>query len=197
MGLKRKASFSLPPASSVSATSPIRDLSSPFQAVKAQGNHPSSVSLGWPYTEPHSSPANKLSDAVPIYFNSRTRKRFRDSRPDEETIHQNTLSKLFSAQRQHQNSSEPAPATSGHTSGHGQEGPMFSPSSVYFGPESCSSLPSGPTQLKQRDKSKTQRSLDGFFNPSGSRKTSRSSLADSNSTFSAPAPPPWHANHVP
>ncbi|OAL31647.1 hypothetical protein AYO20_08190 [Fonsecaea nubica] len=38
--------------------------------------------------------------AVP-YLNSRTRKRYRDDRPDEETIHENTLKKLYEAQRLH------------------------------------------------------------------------------------------------
>ncbi|OAP62274.1 hypothetical protein AYL99_04477 [Fonsecaea erecta] len=38
--------------------------------------------------------------AVP-YLNSRTRKRYRDDRPDEEIIHENTLKKLYDAQRLH------------------------------------------------------------------------------------------------
>jgi hypothetical protein len=38
--------------------------------------------------------------AVP-YLNSRTRKRHRDDRPDEEAIHENTLRKLYDAQRFH------------------------------------------------------------------------------------------------
>ncbi|OQV04750.1 hypothetical protein CLAIMM_09588 [Cladophialophora immunda] len=38
--------------------------------------------------------------AVP-YLNSRTRKRYRDDRPNEETIHENTLRKLYEAQRLH------------------------------------------------------------------------------------------------
>ncbi|KIW98957.1 uncharacterized protein Z519_00620 [Cladophialophora bantiana CBS 173.52] len=38
--------------------------------------------------------------AVP-YLNSRTRKRYRDDRPNEEIIHENTLRKLYDAQRLH------------------------------------------------------------------------------------------------
>ena len=38
--------------------------------------------------------------AIP-YWNSRTRKRHRDGRPDEEAIHENTLKKLYDAQRLH------------------------------------------------------------------------------------------------
>ncbi|EON62493.1 hypothetical protein W97_01716 [Coniosporium apollinis CBS 100218] len=34
-------------------------------------------------------------------LNSRTRKRFRDNRPDESVIHENTISKLFTAQREY------------------------------------------------------------------------------------------------
>ena len=38
--------------------------------------------------------------AVP-YWNSRTRKRYRDNRPNEESIHESTLKKLYDAQRLH------------------------------------------------------------------------------------------------
>jgi hypothetical protein len=197
MGLKRKASFSLSPPSSASAISPSRDQSSPFQPLRAPDNHPYSVTNAWSIAEPCSSPAVMLSDTAPSYFNSRTRKRFRDSRPDEETIHQNTLNKLFSAQRQHQSNSEAGPSTNGHAFGHDREASESSLSSAHFRLESCASLISGPTQLKQHEKSKSQRSLDGFFSASGSRKTSQSSLADSNTTFSPPAPPLWNATYTP
>ncbi|MCJ1257375.1 hypothetical protein MMC24_005200 [Lignoscripta atroalba] len=40
-----------------------------------------------------------VTETTPHHLHSRTRKRFRDSRPDENTIHQNTYQKLFSAQR--------------------------------------------------------------------------------------------------
>lgn len=191
MGHKRKASLSLSPSSSTSAISPSRNQSSPFQPLKLPDNHPYSVTNGWSYTEPWSLPATTLSEAGPSYLNSRTRKRFRDGRPDEEIIHQNTLSKLFSAQRQHQNASEAEPF------GHGQEASLSSPSSVHFRPESFASLTSGPTQLKQYERPKSQRSLDGFFSANGSKWASQSSVADSNTTFSPPAPPLWQATHVP
>ena len=38
--------------------------------------------------------------AIP-FLNTRTRKRYRDDRPNEEVIHENTLKKLFDAQRLH------------------------------------------------------------------------------------------------
>ncbi|KAF5002872.1 hypothetical protein FGRMN_33 [Fusarium graminum] len=40
--------------------------------------------------------------AAPIHLHSRTMKRFRDSRPSPQTIHQRTLNMLYSAQNQHQ-----------------------------------------------------------------------------------------------
>ena len=44
--------------------------------------------------------------AVP-YWNSRTRKRYRDDRPNEDSIHENTLKKLFDAQRLHLDEATP------------------------------------------------------------------------------------------
>jgi hypothetical protein len=197
MGLKRKASFSLSPSSSTSAISPRRDQCSPFQPLRPPDNHPCSALNGWSYAEPFSTPAATPSDGAPSYFNSRTRKRFRDSRPDEQTIHQNTLSKLFSAQRQLQSTLEAGPVINGHALGHGREASGSSSSSAHFHLESCAGLLSGPFQLKQHERPKAQRSLDGFFSANGSRKTSQSSVADSNHTFSPPAPPLWHSTQTP
>lgn len=51
---------------------------------------------------PFASPRLIIPGRVPIsHINSRTRKRHRDGRPDEETIHENTLKKLYDAQRFH------------------------------------------------------------------------------------------------
>lgn len=86
--MKRKASVLEEPAavsdwntldySSSSSASP--------DSVKAFANH-GHISAHWNV------------DAVP-YLNTRTRKRYRDHRPDEKTVHQNTLAKLFNAQKQ-------------------------------------------------------------------------------------------------
>jgi hypothetical protein len=189
MGLKRKASFSLSPSSSASAISPSRDQSSPFQPLKLQDNHPYSLTNGWSFAEACSSSATTFSDGVPSYFNSRTRKRFRDSRPDEETIHQNTLSKLFAAQRQHQNIFNTVTVTNGHV----RDVSVSSSSSANSRLDSCAGFMSGPILPRQHEKSKAQRSLDGFFNANGGRKTSQSSGAESSATFSPPAPAVWHA----
>ena len=196
MGLKRKASFSMSP-SSISTISSSREQNSPFESFKPPDNHPYSVTNGGFRSPPYSSPSAVLSETGPSYFNSRTRKRFRDSRPDEETIHQNTLSKLFSAQKQHQNLLEAGLATNGYAFGHDRRASVSSTSSSHFRHESNASSLSGPSQLKQQEKSKAQRSLDGFFSPSGSRKTSQSSLTDLNTTSFPPAPPLWPTTHTP
>ncbi|ERF75919.1 hypothetical protein EPUS_01285 [Endocarpon pusillum Z07020] len=78
MGHKRKASDSLSPHQSHPIT-----------------NH--TPPAGW------NSPASYFSNNL---NSSRTRKRLRDGRPDEETIHQNTLSKLYAAQQQRNEQSD-------------------------------------------------------------------------------------------
>ncbi|KAM0253551.1 hypothetical protein ACHAP5_000584 [Fusarium lateritium] len=45
--------------------------------------------------------------AGPVHLHSRTMKRFRDSRPSAEKIHQRTLNMLYSAQNQHQDAEVP------------------------------------------------------------------------------------------
>src|SRR5437763_359828 len=189
MRLKRKASFSLSPSSSASTSSPRRDQSSPFQPLKLPDNHPFPGTNGWPLTEPCPPSATAFPDGLPSYFNSRTRKRFRDGRPDEETIHQNTLSRLFSAQRERQNILEAGPVMSGH----GRDTFVPSSSSANSGPETCAAFSSGPAQSRQHERSTAQRSLDGFFNANGGRRTSQSSSAGS----TAPTQPLWQVAHAP
>ncbi|KAF1810359.1 hypothetical protein P152DRAFT_95942 [Eremomyces bilateralis CBS 781.70] len=46
------------------------------------------------------SPSSSSSVSVDSTDSGRTRKRFRDDRPDEATVHENTINKLFDAQRQ-------------------------------------------------------------------------------------------------
>ncbi|TID22851.1 V-type proton ATPase catalytic subunit A [Venturia nashicola] len=50
----------------------------------------------------YSSWGDSIQEPLSARLNSRTRKRARDNRPDEEKIHENTFQKLFSAQRQPQ-----------------------------------------------------------------------------------------------
>ncbi|KIX07049.1 uncharacterized protein Z518_05026 [Rhinocladiella mackenziei CBS 650.93] len=95
MGLKRKASVL---EDTVLQTDPN---TSPVAPSSTASSSPSST-----FT-PTSSNANLAHpyqfwkiDSVP-YLNTRTRKRYRDARPDEGTIHENTLKKLYDAQRLH------------------------------------------------------------------------------------------------
>ena len=84
MAHKRKASDSL----SLHSVYPLQTFHSQSHSTT---NH--TPATGW------NSPTSYCSSSN---LNSRTRKRLRDSRPDEETIHQNTLSKLYAAQQQQQ-----------------------------------------------------------------------------------------------
>lgn len=45
-------------------------------------------------------PHNQWTTPAIPYLNARTRKRYRDNRPDTEAVHQNTLTRLYAAQRQ-------------------------------------------------------------------------------------------------
>ncbi|KAF2815245.1 uncharacterized protein BDZ99DRAFT_409045, partial [Mytilinidion resinicola] len=104
MALKRKRSMSNDSplsTSSLASTSTTRQSLSPTPAPRPIGSvldfsssFPST--LQWPSHAPSSSHRARLSATD---LGSRTRKRFRDNRPDEETIHENTLSLLFSAAR--------------------------------------------------------------------------------------------------
>jgi hypothetical protein len=144
MGLKRKASFEDSSLSSPSPQSmlPSSQSSSTYKSTSS-GDHPLNL---WNIT------------GAP-YCNSRTRKRFRDGRPDKETIHQNTLNMLFNAQKQSHSggtavhcrgrivaclTSEVAPT------------PSFHPS--------CEPI-SGLANLVEIPRERNQRSLDGFFGP--------------------------------
>ncbi|PGH28087.1 hypothetical protein AJ80_00344 [Polytolypa hystricis UAMH7299] len=84
MGLKRKASFSI--------------MSSPMSPRSYNNN-----------TSPITFPGDMITiDESPRHLHSRTRKRFRDDRPDEQTIYDKTLHWLFSAQKQqHQQPPQP------------------------------------------------------------------------------------------
>lgn len=72
--------------------------------------------------------------------NPRTRKRFRDNRPDVNMIHQSTLAKLYSAQK------------ADHSAHSGSEKPL------------CSFVSNIPSQQRDTRHIPTQRSLHSFFN---------------------------------
>ncbi|KAG9774201.1 hypothetical protein ABEF93_005057 [Exophiala dermatitidis] len=128
MGIKRKASvliedFNAPPdtlpvhaqpvynmytnttnTGSSPLTSPLPTLSSPSSASTVSEDASSSSLHHHPSSSVSCSPYNfwtRLNDQSIPYLNSRTRKRHRDGRPDDETIHETTLKKLYDAQRLH------------------------------------------------------------------------------------------------
>ncbi|KAL1974418.1 hypothetical protein VTN31DRAFT_4622 [Thermomyces dupontii] len=74
-------------------------------SLKRKASFPSAVSMGMgTYTDPQA----RIND-VPRHLNSRTRKRFRDDRPNEQTIYENTLRMLFAAQKRPQMPAEEEP----------------------------------------------------------------------------------------
>ncbi|EGC48707.1 conserved hypothetical protein [Histoplasma capsulatum var. duboisii H88] len=95
MALKRKASFT---------------------TITSPRPHSSSIYLNRDQTSPTPMPflgtATITVDEPPRHLHSRTRKRFRNDRPDEQTIYDKTLQWLFSAQRQPQSTAEPTLGTS-------------------------------------------------------------------------------------
>ena len=113
------------------------------------------------------------TNTTPGHLNSRTRKRFRDGRPDEEIIHQNTISMLYAAQKKqgatgsglHTNGHaighdrDPTPTIPAHHSSTSMSPPSRKASNVSMSSDSASQL-STPFQTQ---KEKAQRSLESFF----------------------------------
>ena len=101
MGIKRKASFTSS-ASPDSIASWNKSISSPSHTPRPLPSHFLQADYGstdWASPEPYYA-AGMSQEPVRHHMNTRTRKRFRDGRPDEETIHQNTLAKLYAGARQ-------------------------------------------------------------------------------------------------
>lgn len=59
-----------------------------------------SSSVSTPSPESIKAPHNSWNTPAIPYLSSRTRKRYRDNRPSAESVHQNTLAKLYNAQQQ-------------------------------------------------------------------------------------------------
>ncbi|EGD98673.1 hypothetical protein TESG_06153 [Trichophyton tonsurans CBS 112818] len=110
-------------------------------------------------------------DDTPQHLHSRTRKRFRNDRPDEQAVYDNTLRWLFSAQRQAENHGlYPEPITSIDDSLEGlEEDPSFQEDST------TTSLPK-PDPL--------QKTLHHFFRPASA--PARVSLAEANGNNATP-----------
>ncbi|THX71329.1 hypothetical protein D6D08_05541 [Aureobasidium pullulans] len=104
MSTKRKRSGSLFAAPTIDA-SPAPFFSSPVRLpeffVQNKTLGPQSSPFSW---KQQSSP-NTSQDEGQQQLNSRTRKRYRDGRPEEAEIHASTVEKLFSAQKAHPHAS--------------------------------------------------------------------------------------------
>ncbi|THW24096.1 hypothetical protein D6D24_00203 [Aureobasidium pullulans] len=104
MSTKRKRSGSLFVAPTIDA-SPAPFFSSPVRLpeffVQNKTLGPQSSPFSW---KQQSSP-NTSQDEGQQQLNSRTRKRYRDGRPEEAEIHASTVEKLFSAQKAHPHAS--------------------------------------------------------------------------------------------
>ncbi|MCJ1440350.1 MAG: hypothetical protein MMC23_000833 [Stictis urceolatum] len=127
MGLKRKRSMtSLSPSSTTSSASvsPNHDASSPTPfSMVGWPNEEDDISMGGiefggafngGFTAPFAHAGLDIGSCggEDAHLHSRTRKRFRDNRPDETSIHESTLSKLFLAQRpSHAPTPSPIPST--------------------------------------------------------------------------------------
>lgn len=105
MAFKRKRSDSeTSPSSSSTATFPSRDpSSSPCPDISMLDD---ASFAGQPIYRPEN---------VPSHLNSRTRKRFRDNRPDESKIHATTYQRLFSAARSPPLTEHSTPTQTVHT----------------------------------------------------------------------------------
>jgi hypothetical protein len=185
MGRKRKASDSLSPcpvSSSPSITSPAHHNFHTPQPFPSQihSNLNRTSRSGWSSLEPcsasgilHSSAYSSIDVNTPAHLNSRTRKRLRDNRPDEETIYQTTLSKLYAAQKhdaQPENQDHPTPPA-----------PSPTPSQASLtNLDSTTSITNSTTQQKE----KGQASLHAFFG------TGQPTSKHQNSTFRPPGQDP-------
>lgn len=183
MGLKRKLSFedsaSLSPPSSTPATSiPSSSQGSSAQdpaQQDRQGTRAPSL--------------NTWNIAGAPFFNSRTRKRFRDNRPSEETIHERTLQKLYSAQKTlHQGVVSPETNATPQLASH-----VISPDTPRHPRYHANAqLISGPPVRIEITPERNQRSIDAFFSGSrpGSERTSSSSTSVPQTTAALQPPLP-------
>ena len=162
MGIKRKASDSLSPhpiSSTPSITSPSQNHPNTNAPHPFHSTSNSTQLTGWATPESYFSSGNLNSsphssiDSDALHLNSRTRKRLRDNRPDEETIHQNTLSRLYAAQQRHEHPPEQQDDNSPLT-------PSPTPSRASLArAESTTST----TSTRTHSKEKAQTSLHTFF----------------------------------
>ncbi|KAF1951662.1 hypothetical protein CC80DRAFT_597131 [Byssothecium circinans] len=104
MGLKRKRSIDLSPVSisSISTHTPEAQSPTPFP-------HDTAMEIETPFQRVTGWDFSSVGRVKSGDWGVRTRKRARDNRPDERAIHENTIHKLFTAQRQNPRA-EPIPS---------------------------------------------------------------------------------------
>ncbi|KAF2456831.1 hypothetical protein BDY21DRAFT_372285 [Lineolata rhizophorae] len=109
MGLKRKRSaVDFSPASSSGASFAPSSRGSQSPTPTPVGFR-AAMDVGGPHLGDCILGLNAAAGLSATDLGSRTRKRFRDNRPDERVIHENTLNKLFAAQRQQHHRNHHAP----------------------------------------------------------------------------------------
>jgi hypothetical protein len=166
-GLKRKLSFEDFASRSPPSSTPATSLASSSQGSSAQ-----------PQARPENAgtratPLNNWNIAGAPYFNSRTRKRLRDSRPSEDAVHERTLQKLYSAQKTLQQGAESD--GSRQTASHSNS--PDTPRHPQY--HANAQLISGPPVQVEITPERNQRSIDVFFPGSrpGSLRTASSSTS--------------------
>ncbi|KAI4724672.1 hypothetical protein E4T49_07599 [Aureobasidium sp. EXF-10728] len=115
MTMKRKRSAgSLVTSSALEASSTTPFFSSPVRLpnffVQSKTHDPQSSPYSWKHA---SQETTEQEDGTQQTLNSRTRKRYRDGRPEEAQIHATTVEKLFEAQKAHPHAS-PLPSQQPH-----------------------------------------------------------------------------------
>ena len=193
MGLKRKASDTLSPCSPFTSSLFVPSSDTPPSTVYWSTNPREERSpFDWQSPEPYyasgmlaSSPFSPAASADHCHLNSRTRKRVRNNRPNEDVVHEKTLSKLYAAQRTFQHvgrqSTPHMPPT---------PSPSPSPTSLSFDdlnvPTSLHGNCLNINSLRDMD-SKAQTSLHAFFNSRTS--TNNITSTTTTTTFKSSHPP--------
>ena len=181
MGLKRKLSFEDSVSLSPPYSTPASSLPSSSQGSSAQPQAQHDAACA---TE---TSLNTWNIAGAPYFNSRTRKRFRDNRPPEDIIHERTLQKLYSAQKTRQQGfgSEDTHHVAAHNA--------CPEATHHLRHHTHGELISGPPVRVEITPERNQRSIDGFFSgsrPSSLRTASSSaSIPQTIATLQPPLPP--------
>lgn len=204
MGLKRKASLSLSlsptPTPSTLSTSP-NHTPQPSRSQFLQPHVAANQLPEWASPEPYFA-AGMLCDSTPSHMNSRTRKRFRDGRPDEEIIHQNTLQKLYAGQNQQQHIPTQV-FTNGYARDHDRNAALMQSPTPALTRHASSNTSTQSSSITPQ-KAKSQATISSFFAPDPGSKAPHHSKPYHSSpplspktTFIPPAQALWTSTHTP